>query len=157
MRISFDLDDTLICLDPAVPREPNRVPRLLKFYFNDPLRAGTIALFQQLREEGWEIFIYTSSLRSQAYIRWLFWFYGLKIDKVINQNIHDATVKDGPYKAGPSKLPGKFGIKLHVDDADYVYETGRQFGFDVLLIKPEDNQWTAKVLSEAKRYKENRK
>lgn len=39
--ISFDLDDTLICYQPGTPREPNRVPRLLRPWFREPLiQAG---------------------------------------------------------------------------------------------------------------------
>lgn len=48
MRISFDLDDTLICLKGTVPSEPNRVPRLLRGLFGEPLRLGFPRLAAEL-------------------------------------------------------------------------------------------------------------
>jgi len=61
MRISFDLDDTLVCYQPGVPQEP-RLPWYLRWLVADePLRRGTMNLICELRRYGWEVWIYTTS------------------------------------------------------------------------------------------------
>lgn len=46
MRISFDLDDTLICGE-QVPCEPNRIPFFFNPWINEPLRLGSRKLMKQ--------------------------------------------------------------------------------------------------------------
>ena len=48
MRISFDLDDTLICYQPGVPQEKS----LLAWLAREPLRLGAKALIRELQRSG---------------------------------------------------------------------------------------------------------
>lgn len=149
MMISFDLDDTLICLDEDVPKDDINIPRILRCFYDDPLRLGTRELMKALMSQGWAIAIYTSSYRTEQYIKQLFKFYGIPISKVINQQIHDREVVGFRTIALPSKLPPKFGIDLHVDDQDYLIADGARYGFDVIVVKPDDLDWTKKILVKA--------
>lgn len=147
--ISFDLDDTLICLQEDVPKEDNKVPKIFRYFFKEPLRLGSIKLMKDLISRGWEIGIYTTSYRSVGYIKSLFRFYGIKIAKVINQQIHEEEVVRGRKIPLPSKLPARFRIDLHVDDQDYLVSDGAQYGFEVFVVKPNDLNWAEKVLIRA--------
>lgn len=149
MRISFDLDDTLICYDPAVPREPNRVPFWLQSWFNEPLRRGTVQLMRQLQSSGWDIWIYTTSYRSPGQVKRWFRFYGIDIAAVINQELHEQWVKRSPFQRYVSKFPPAFDIVLHVDDLEGVKLEGEENGFDVVVVDMTDEEWAAKVLMEA--------
>ena len=52
MRISFDLDDTLVCYRADVPQEP-RLPWFRRLFADDePLRQGVPELMRQLRQRG---------------------------------------------------------------------------------------------------------
>lgn len=78
MRISFDLDDMLICRKGTVPSEPNRVPWLLRGLLGEPLRLGFRRLAAELERRGWEVCIYTTSFRPPWRVRvWLRW-YGIR-------------------------------------------------------------------------------
>ena len=44
-----------------------------------------------------------------------------------------------------------FGIQLHIDDSEGVKREGEMYGFDVLVIAPDDAQWTERVLEAVKR------
>ncbi|HEX8957573.1 MAG TPA: hypothetical protein VF798_14930 [Burkholderiaceae bacterium] len=88
MRISFDLDDTLICCRLEVPREPRLSWHRRLLSSQEPLRRGAVALMRQLRHEGWELWIYTTSLRKPAAVRRWFRFHGIDIARVINQEVH---------------------------------------------------------------------
>ena len=76
MRVSFDLDEVLFVspkthkTEPALPFPLNRV-------FSERLRLGTPELIRSLQAAGYQVWIYTSSERSERYIRWLFRLYGI--------------------------------------------------------------------------------
>ena len=117
MRISFDLDDTLICYQPGVPCEPG-----LRWFWrllasDEPLRQGTRGLISRLRQSGWETWIYTTSHRNPTSVRWWLWCHGIRVRKVINQDVHDRHLRRTHNDYPPSKNPAAFGIDLHVDDS----------------------------------------
>jgi len=149
MRISFDLDDTLICYHADVPQEP-RLNWFLRLLVDDePLRLGTPALMHQLRGRGWELWLYTTSNRRPAVVsRWLRW-HGVRIDGMINQDEHDRHLRRSPQDRPPSKNPAAFGIDLHVDDSDGVRMEGERHGFQVVVVTPAERDWTAKVIRAA--------
>jgi hypothetical protein len=145
MRISFDVDDTLVC-NPTVPTE-----QVVRWWWNrwkytEPLRRGTKALMQELLLGGHQLWIYTTSYRSPRYLRGWFRSFGVPIHGVVNQFRHEAVVG----RQGPSKYPPAFGIDLHVDDSVGVGEEGRRHRFAVVVVSPADRDWTARVLEAVK-------
>jgi hypothetical protein len=151
MRISFDLDDTLICYHDGAACEPNRVPWLLRGWFPEPLRHGARGLLRELARRGWEVWVYTTSYRSPSAVRWWLWWYGIRVGRVINQAVHDRHLRRTPRDYPPSKNPAAFGIDLHVDDSEGVALEGREHGFDVVVIAPDDLDWVEKVLAAVER------
>ncbi len=137
MRISFDIDDTIIFYD----KEKNGKDRLLN---GEYLRDGTIALFKELQKEH-ELFLYTASLRSPWLLKLSFWMKGVKLSGVINQDEHDRLRKELRLNNFPTKYPSKFGIDLHVDNSKGVVLEGQRFGFKVLRIDEEGENWCETV------------
>lgn len=140
MRISFDLDDTLICYDPEIAREKCRVPWWARVFGTpEPLREGAVQLLRELAEAGHEIWIYTTSLReAKAVKRWL-GFYGIPIQSVVNAQVHALAVPER-MRRDASKAPAAFGIALHVDDEDSIAGD-----FELLTISKSDDKWADKV------------
>ena len=147
--ITFDLDDTLICWQPEIPTEHVILPWHQKWFNIEPLRYGTVGLFNQLRNYGWQIGIYTTSHRKPKYIEKLFNLHGLKLDLVINQDKHEEIIKNLFVKRKPSKLPNRVNSMLHIDNSEGVLIEGKRFDFRVLIVDPLDNNWTEKVLAES--------
>ncbi len=144
MRISFDLDDTLICTNPAIPREPDRVPAWWKWKYHEPLRLGAVALHRELRQRGHEIWIYTTSHRHPRDVaRWLR-FYGMPVSSVVNADRHGRICSADAREC--SKLPAHFNIALHVDDEQRA-QWGERFGFRWLTVASNDMDWVPKVLA----------
>lgn len=143
MRISFDLDDTLICRR-NVPCEPNRVPWLLRRWLNEPLRDGTVDLIRLLIAQGHEIGIYTTSYRSKRRVKLLFQCYGLKLSFIVNQYDHEQAFQ-GRLNRVATKMPHLFGIDLHVDDDTWLKEVSVKYQFHVIQIEPDDRTWSEKV------------
>ena len=68
MRVSFDLDEVLFVSPETHKTEPPlRFP--LNRIWRERLRLGTPALISELQKLGYEVWVYTSSFRSERYIR----------------------------------------------------------------------------------------
>ena len=150
MIVSFDLDETLFVNPEAVSTEP--APKFpLDLVYRDRLRKGAPALLQWLNTSGIELGIYTTSNRTERYIRGYFKYYGVRIDSIVNAKRHDAEVQRGRKEPLPSKYPAFYHIDLHVDDEKNVWQNGIAYGFRVYLLHDEDPQWTDKLRREITR------
>ena len=150
MRISFDLDDVLFVSPDRYETEP-----ALHFPFNrlfpDRLRKGTPQLIHDLQHAGFEVWVYTSSLRTETYIKNLFRRYGVKFDRIINGERHQEEVQRNRLQPLPQKMPNFYHISLHIDDEKAILENARQYGFRAMRVYEPDEHWAEKVLAEAKR------
>src|SRR5260370_29214451 len=120
MRVSVELDDTLIWYQAGEAWETNRVPWLLRGLFPEPLRLGARDLLRGLARRGWEVWVYTTSHRPPSAVAWWLWWYGIRVGRVINQDVHDRHLRRDRHDYPPSKNPAAFGIDLHVDDSEGV-------------------------------------
>lgn len=145
-RVSFDVDDTLVCCADVAPSEAGYLPRCIRRWFGEPLRAGTGALVRELRRRQCSVWIYTTSGRSPFYIRRWLLLHGIRVDGVVNSERHRQGLAAHGFSRLPSKLPPAFGIDLHVDDSEGVRLEGVRHGFRVVVVRPDDQHWTRRVL-----------
>lgn len=143
MIISFDLDDTLIPSSNSFECEQSNI--LGKLLGLEPLRKGTKELFKLLKNEGHEIWIYTTSYRSKNKIKWIFGIHGLFPQRIINQTINAKLLKK--FNCYSSKNPSLFGIDLHIDDAKGVKIESEKDNSNVLIILPENNNWVIEIMN----------
>ena len=101
--------------------------------------------------KGFEVWVYTSSFRSEQYIRALFQRYGVKIDQIVNGQRHEKEVQRGRKTRLPQKMPNFYHISLHVDDEKSIEKSGRMYGFRTFRVFEPDSGWAKKVLDEALR------
>ena len=140
MRLAFDLDNTLIRCGHDFPLENPQRRIWAKLLGGERLRQGIKPLTDHCRQHGWEVWVYTTSYRSTWHIRKLLWLHGIRLDGVVNQQRHDREAR-----VRCTKHPPSFGIDLLVDDSEGVRIEGERHGFRVLVVGPEDTQWTEKV------------
>jgi hypothetical protein len=147
MRVSFDIDDTLVLRGEQTAVETGLLPDWLLRRMCEPLRAGSKKLFHELKQQGHEVWIYTSSLRSIFHIRYWLALHGLRADGIVNDDVHRARLEEISLEETPSKYPPAFGIALHVDDSPGVEMEGQKLGFKVVVIAQEDADWVRKVMN----------
>lgn len=145
-RVSFDVDDTLVCCGGAACCEASVIPQFIRRWLGEPLRAGTGALVRELRRRECSVWIYTTSGRSPFYIRRWLLLHGIRVDGVVNSERHRQGLAAHGFSRLPSKFPPAFGIDLHVDDSEGVRMEGDRHGFRVVVIRPDDQHWTRRVL-----------
>ena len=152
MIISFDLDETLFVNPEKIPAE-NKLKFPLDRIYRDRLRAGTVELLKWINQNNIQLWIYTTSFRSERYIRNIFRHYGIKIDNIINGKRHAKEVQGDKKEIMPSKYPAKYHIDLHIDDEISVYQNGIAHGFRVYLLKENDTEWIVNLKKEINRIK----
>jgi hypothetical protein len=143
MKISFDLDDMIVANKLF---ELERQTLLQRIFGVERIRSGTISLFKELRIRGHSICVYTTSFRSVRKIRFLFLSYGIPVDEIINQVIHEKKVKSRGMTM--SKYPPVFGIDIHVDDSRGVGMEGERYGFKTIIVSVNDTDWVNSILKE---------
>ena len=153
MRVSFDLDEVLFVSPDLVKAEP-----ALGFPWNhvykERLRLGTPDLINGLQRLGYEVWVYTSSYRTENYIKGLFRHYGVKFDGIVNATRHLKEVQKNSKVILPQKVPSRYRIALHVDDESVICSYGREFGFDAYQLDAPDDEWKEKVIARAAEVKE---
>ena len=148
MKISFDLDDTLI---PAKRGdfEVEKRTFLQRILGIELLRKGTASVFQQLIAQGHTVGIYTTSYRSVFTIKLMFWSYGIRPHFVINEKTNRREL--GKHNIRSSKYPPTFGVDWHIDDSQGVAMEGERLDFEVLVLKRNEVSWEQKVLGQIDR------
>lgn len=145
MRVSFDLDEVLFVRPDTHKTEP-----ALRFPFNkifkEHLRLGTPELIKRLQEEDFEVWIYTSSFRSDSYIRGLFRMYGVRLDGIVNAHRHLKEVQRDRKEVMPQKMPCRYRISLHIDDETVICSAGKNYGFNVYQLEAQDDNWMEKIM-----------
>ena len=148
MRVSFDLDEVLFVSPLTHKTEPPLFFPFNKLY-KERLRLGTPDLVRTLQKMGYEVWIYTSSFRSERYIKRLFRCYGITFDGIVNGTRHLKEVQRGHAKTLPQKMPSRYQISLHIDDETIICTMGRQYGFSAYQLDAEDDEWKEKIIERA--------
>lgn len=142
-KIAFDLDDTLIPTTSSFAIGSQKSPFPLNLFFKEELRVGTVKLMQELSKE-YDLWIYTTSLRSEIYLKLWFYSLGIKLDDIVNHQVHKKALKGTKY-AHFSKAPKAFGISLLIDDSMGVKIECEKQGVDVLIVNEMDTEWVLRV------------
>lgn len=148
MRISFDLDEVLF-VNPETHKTEPQLPFPLRNIYRERLRLGTPELIWELQIQGYEVWIYTSSFRSESYIRRLFRHYGVRLDGIVNGTRHLKEVQRDNKAVLPQKLPNRYRISLHVDDEEVICTAAGQYGFRAYQLNAQDDDWKEKIIEQA--------
>ncbi len=152
MRVSFDLDEVLF-VSPETHKTEPALPFPLNRIYKERLRLGTPELINRLQETGYEVWVYTSSFRSEKYIKHLFRAYGVRFNGIINGQRHLREVQGNRKQILPQKVPSMYRISLHVDDESVICSLGRQYGFEAYQLEAQDDDWKEKVIARAEEIK----
>ena len=148
MRVSFDLDEVLFVSPDTHKAEPPLAFPLNRIY-PERLRLGTPDLIRTLQGMGYEVWIYTSSFRSERYIRRLFRHYGVRFDGIVNGERHLKEVQRDNRTILPQKLPNRYRISLHIDDEEVICSLGPQYGFHTYRLDAQDDSWKDRIIARA--------
>ena len=150
MRVSFDLDEVLFVSPETHKTEPELRFPLNRFY-RERLRFGTPKLINTLQEMGYEVWIYTSSYRTEKYLKRYFKYYNIRFDGIVNAQRHLREVQGDRPEILPQKMPQRYRISLHIDDEEVICSLGRRYGFSVYQLEAQDDDWAEKIIAYAEK------
>jgi hypothetical protein len=96
-----------------------------------------------LQNQGHKVHIYTTSFRGKGKIRRTLKYYGIKVNRIVNEKENRRVLKSRNINS--SKFPPAFDFDLHIDDLKGVGIESERFNFKVIIVKPTDKNWTEKV------------
>jgi len=128
---------------------PLRFP--LNRVYQERLRLGTPELIRSLQDMGCEVWVYTSSFRSEGYIKSLFRLYGVRFDGIVNGERHLREVQRNKSTILPQKMPNHYRISLHVEDESVICSLGREYGFETYQLDAQDDEWKDKIIERVQR------
>jgi len=146
MNISFDLDSTLI--PNGEEFETEKINGIAKLLGVEKIRKGTRELISDLQKEGHIIHIYTTSFRSKYRIRLTLFYYGIKVNRIINQTENQKVLQT--LKIHSSKYPIAFNFDIHIDDSKGVGIEANKHNFRAIIIEPSEKKWIEKIKTELK-------
>lgn len=155
MRVSFDLDEVLFVAPNTHATEPPLHFPLNRIY-PERLRLGTPDLVRELQAMACEVWVYTSSFRTERYIRGLFRHYGVRFDGIVNGDRHLREVQRNNRTILPQKLPNHYHISLHVDDETIICAMGKEYGFETYHLDAQDDEWKEKIIERVKQIRQNK-
>ena len=150
MRVSFDLDEVLFVNPENHKTEPElRFP--LNRIYKERLRLGTSHLIPKLQSMGFDVWVYTSSFRTEKYIRRLFKHYHVRFNGIVNGQRHEREVQGNHPQRLPTKMPNHYRISLHIDDEAIVCTYGETYGFKVFQLDAQDDEWEDKIIQRVRK------
>ena len=141
MNISFDLDSTLIPNGKEFETENRN--GIAKLFGIEEIRKGTRELISDLQNQGHKVHIYTTSYRSKRKIRLTLNYYGIKVNRIVNEKENRKVLKS--LNMNSSKFPPAFDFDLHIDDLKGVGIESERFNFKTIIIEPTDENWIEKI------------
>lgn len=142
MRISFDLDDTLIP-GSSYNFQTKRRNWFQKITSIEKIRKGTKELFKFLQKREHEVGIYTTSFRSKFKIWFQFLSYRIKPSFIINEKLNRIELKKRNISS--SKYPPVFAIYIHVDDSKGIGIEGDRLGFKTIVVDNNAENWVEEI------------
>ncbi|WP_179020368.1 HAD family hydrolase [Winogradskyella forsetii] len=141
MNISFDLDSTLI--PNGKEFETEKRSGIAKLFGIEEIRKGTRELISHLQNHGHKIHIYTTSFRTKRKIRLTLKYYGIKVNRIVNEKENRKVLKSRNINS--SKFPPAFDFDLHIDDLKGVGIESERLNFKAIIVEPTDKNWIEKI------------
>lgn len=148
MCVSFDLDEILLTDGSVYPAHKELSFPLNKLY-PKTLRRNAGVLINELREMGFDVWVYSGEYLPETYIRSLFRIHGTGIDGVINS----MRRKDSKSRVREA-FTNKYRISLHADNNGVTCVKTKTRDYEIYDIDSENEDWASEILQRLKENKE---
>lgn len=135
--ISIDLDEVLL-----VDEKP-KFP--FSLFFKENIRTNVDLLIEEVQHLGFDVWVYTGSYKSEAYIRWLFKINGCKVDGVVN-----GVAGKGGSKKLAEIFRSKYKNIIHVDNEMITSVDTVTKNYNIAEITVDNDGWASAVAREIK-------
>ena len=113
-RAVLDLDEVVLrpeddpCLEKPLPFPINRI-------YRERIRLGVPALFHTLRQQGWDVWVYTARICSLGYIKHLLLHYHTPVTGIVTGTARKGPPGSDTMKEMEELLKTKYDAMMHID------------------------------------------
>lgn len=147
MCVSIDLDEVLLADRNSYPTKEKPF-FLSKKLFPKILRYNAGALINELRNDGFDVWIYTNDFHSSEYIDILLRHQHTRVDGIVN-GLSRKKSKDGLKKA----FINKYKYSIHIDNEGIICVNNSIKDFESIDIETTQNNWAADIMKAMKQLK----
>ena len=144
MCVSIDLDEVLLADRESYP-EDVKPSFLIKKLFPKVLRYNAGALINELRSEGFDVWIYTSNFHSTDYIEIMLKNQKTKVDGIVN-GLGRRNNRDNIKNA----FINKYKYSLHIDNDGIICVDNIKKEFESIDVETTQNTWSADIMKAIK-------
>lgn len=140
MCVSFDLDEVLLT-DGVKCEKDRKLPFPLNFLYKQSLRKNAGVLIKELRELGFDVWVYSGRYYSVEYINLLMRLHSAKVDGIVNsvtEKKNHARIKEA--------FREKYKYSLHIDNEAILCVNTKTKEFDSIDLQEHGNNWSAEVM-----------
>ena len=143
-RVTLDLDETVFrtgddpCIEKPLPFPFGRI-------YKERLRRGIPALFHFLKEQGYDIWVYTAKYYSLEYVRAYFRYYRIPVTGIVTGAARKASHGDAKAQFETMLAP-KYACTLHIDNDSVLKTRKGSKEYEVCTIRDPGAGWTAGIM-----------
>lgn len=145
--VSFDLDEVLLADRSTYPVD-EKPSFLSKKIFPKILRYNSGTLINELRNNGFDVWIYTADFQSSEYIDVLLRYQHTKVDGIVN-GLSKRKSRDGIKNA----FINKYKYSIHIDNYGIICVNNEIKDFESIDIETTQNNWAADIMKHMKQLK----
>ena len=137
MRVSFDLDEVLICDPDKYPAE--KLPFPLNVAFPETIRKNAGLLTAALCDFSFDVWVYTGKFYSSRHVKALLGIHRGRVSGVINGV--NKKYSDSPIQ---ESFRNKYRVAVHIDNESIIWIDTRKKEYEIIDIKS-DKYWANKA------------
>lgn len=144
MCVSFDFDEVILS-DGSVYPIDKKIIFPFNLVYKYPIKKNAGVLIKQLRELGFDVWVYTGNYHSYQYIEGLLRFHNARVDGVIN------GLRKGKHSSRLQKaFSDKYELSLHIDNEGITCVDTKTHEYEIYDIEVIGGDWAAKVYSKVR-------
>ena len=145
MRVSFDLDEVLFVspkdhkTEPALPFPLNRI-------YKERVRLGIPALFNALKDAGYDIWIYTARYYSADYLKFCLRHYHAPVTGIVTGTARKGPPGSDTMKELEKRMNAKYDKTVHIDNESVIVTTHGSRDFEEYRLSGSAASWSREAL-----------
>ena len=144
-RVTLDLDEVVFCPE-DFPSCEKPLPRLLRKRYKERVRLGIPALFQFLKRQGYDVWVYTARYYSVNYLRQFFFHYRCPVAGFITGIGRKGPAGVDMKQQLESMFEEKYLSTLHIDQQLVLRTITGAAGFSDWPLTNSDSRWSGEVM-----------
>ncbi len=143
-RVTFDLDEVIFTKDDSSSEKELIFP--FNRIYKERLKIGVPALFDYLKNNGYDIWVYSEKFYSIDYIRTLFKKYHVNVNGIVTGTAKKGIMGSDAKKRISDQISKRYKYTIHIDNDTVLKSTTESKDFVEFEIGKENTNWSSEIM-----------